>query len=74
MNIAILGYGVEGESVYKYYRAKYPDAIITAYDNNAQPKNPLPAFLRNKNIISKGPSSFDNKCVIRQTASDSNTK
>lgn len=42
MNIAILGYGVEGESVYKYYRAKYPDAIITAYDNNEQSKNLLP--------------------------------
>lgn len=42
MNIAILGYGIEGESVYRYYRAKYPDAVITAYDNNEQPKNPLP--------------------------------
>jgi UDP-N-acetylmuramoylalanine--D-glutamate ligase len=46
MNIAILGYGVEGESVYKYYRAKYPDAVITAYDNNEQPKNPLPANVK----------------------------
>lgn len=43
MNIAILGYGIEGESVYKYFREKYPDATITAYDNNEQPKNPLPA-------------------------------
>lgn len=42
MKIAILGYGVEGESVYKYYRAKYPDAVIVAYDNNGEPKNPLP--------------------------------
>jgi UDP-N-acetylmuramoylalanine--D-glutamate ligase len=46
MNIAILGYGIEGESVYKYYRAKYPDATITAYDNNQQPKNPLPADVK----------------------------
>ncbi|MDB5176790.1 MAG: putative UDP-N-acetylmuramoylalanine--D-glutamate ligase [Candidatus Saccharibacteria bacterium] len=43
MNIAILGYGIEGESVYTYYRAKFPDAKITAYDNHEQPKNPLPA-------------------------------
>jgi UDP-N-acetylmuramoylalanine--D-glutamate ligase len=46
MNIAILGYGIEGESVYKYYRAKYPDAAITAYDQGAEPKNPLPADVK----------------------------
>ncbi|MDB5183560.1 MAG: UDP-N-acetylmuramoylalanine--D-glutamate ligase [Candidatus Saccharibacteria bacterium] len=42
MNIAILGYGVEGESVYNYYHAKYPDATFTAYDNKLEPKNELP--------------------------------
>lgn len=32
MKIAILGYGVEGHSNYKYYRNKYPDAEITIFD------------------------------------------
>lgn len=42
MKIAILGYGVEGESVYNYYRRLYPEAEFTVYDNKTETKNPLP--------------------------------
>lgn len=46
MNIAILGYGIEGESVYRYYHKKFPEAAFTAYDNKSEPKNQLPAGVR----------------------------
>ena len=36
MKIAIVGYGVEGRSNYRYYRAKYPEAEIVIFDERAQ--------------------------------------
>ena len=36
MKIAIVGYGVEGRSNYRYYRAKYPNAEIVIFDERAQ--------------------------------------
>jgi UDP-N-acetylmuramoylalanine--D-glutamate ligase len=42
MKIAILGYGVEGESIYNYYHSKYPDATFVVYDNKQEPKNTVP--------------------------------
>lgn len=42
MNIAILGFGVEGESAYRYLRAKHPSATIAVYDNNETPKRQIP--------------------------------
>lgn len=42
MKIAILGYGVEGASVYDYYHTQFPDARFVIYDNKQEPKNKLP--------------------------------
>ncbi|HEY0894153.1 MAG TPA: Mur ligase family protein, partial [Cellvibrio sp.] len=42
MNIALLGYGVEGQSAYKYYSRLHPDATFTVYDSQPQPTVQLP--------------------------------
>lgn len=42
MKIALLGYGVEGESAYRYYSRMYPDAFFTVLDNAMDAKNTLP--------------------------------
>ncbi len=43
MKIALLGYGVEGESAYKYYSRTQPDAQFLIYDNAEQPKYDIPS-------------------------------
>jgi UDP-N-acetylmuramoylalanine--D-glutamate ligase len=51
MKIALLGYGIEGESAYHYYKKQFPDAKFTVYDEAPQPKKPLPEgvqFLGNR--------------------------
>lgn len=42
MKIALLGYGLEAQSAYKYYVNLYPDAEFAIYDNAANPKMELP--------------------------------
>ncbi len=42
MKIALLGYGVEGESAYKYYSSMYSGAEFVIYDNAEVPKYEIP--------------------------------
>ncbi len=43
MKIALLGYGVEGESAYKYYSRTETDAQFVIYDNADSPKYDIPS-------------------------------
>lgn len=35
MKIAIVGYGIEGKSAYRYFKNKYPEATFAVYDESA---------------------------------------
>lgn len=40
--IAIVGYGLEGQSAYRYLKQRYPSAKFTIYDQKTMPKMPVP--------------------------------
>ncbi len=42
MKIVLLGYGMEGEGAYRYFRQKFPEATFEVLDNAIEPKNALP--------------------------------
>ncbi|MBL8159818.1 UDP-N-acetylmuramoyl-L-alanine--D-glutamate ligase [Candidatus Saccharibacteria bacterium] len=56
MKVAILGYGLEGESAFNYYRKRgVAPADFTVFDEADEPKRPLPAGVR----FVGGTDSFD---------------
>lgn len=42
MNIALIGFGLENASAYRYLLAQHPDAKFTVYDEADEPKDELP--------------------------------
>ncbi len=46
MNIAILGYGVEGQSAYNYLQGAHPGATFTVYDGATAPPANLPGGVK----------------------------
>jgi UDP-N-acetylmuramoylalanine--D-glutamate ligase len=66
MKIAIAGYGVEGESNYRYFSSN-PDNVITIADQNTQPNYPIPSGI--DTIIGEDAfGKLDNFDVVIRTA------
>jgi UDP-N-acetylmuramoylalanine--D-glutamate ligase len=66
MKIAIAGYGIEGESNYRYFSSN-PDNVITIADQKTQPNRPLPGGV--KTIIDKDAfQKLDDFDIVVRTA------
>lgn len=67
MKIALLGYGVEGASAYRYFKRLYPEAEFEIYDEAARPKYDIPAGVTLKSGV-KDFYDIDADLVIRTPA------
>jgi UDP-N-acetylmuramoylalanine--D-glutamate ligase len=67
MKIALLGYGVEGASAYRYFTRLYPEAEFEIYDNADSPKYEIPAGVNLKSGV-KDFYEIDADLVIKTPA------
>ena len=68
MNIALLGYGIEGESAYNYFLDKYPDATFTIYDESDKPKKDIPKGIKFIGGQKNGFHNIDADIVVKTPA------
>ncbi len=65
--IAIVGYGLEGESAYNFLKKKHPEAKFVIYDQALNPKSKLPAGVENY-LGSFDPKEIEADLIIRTPA------